>query len=1022
MERLQQHTERHMKLLALTKIINWLDRNFLGLGISFLLFFIPLYPKLPLFGVNHTWVYVRLEDFAILLLGLCWLFLLILKKISVKTPLTIPIFLYWAIGAVSLLFTLYVTAPHLANFFPNVAIFHYLRRIEYMTVFLIAFSSVRDVKQIRYFLIALLLGLVGVIIYGFGQKYLGFPAFLTMNEEFAKGTPLRLGPSARISSTFGGQYDLAAYLVILITVCSSFIIGLKERLIKIAFIVLTIFSLMLLLFTASRVSFAVCLLTIAIVLVLHKKSAFIPLLVVTGIFLMLIVSGTSERFAKTLRVQNIIIDALTGKPIATAQNIQTDPDKNDQANENLPEGTYFLALPISKTNQPIATTTALVKQSLPSGLKTPDGKGYILTKINGSFLIQKALVYDISFTTRLQGGWPRALQAFGRNSVLGTGYSSISLATDNDYLRALGETGILGFVSFFGIFCVFFLFIKKSINSVTDQNIRTFVIGVTGALVGLLVNALMIDVFEASKVAYIIWMLLGISIALLLKYTKKQFSLIREIQNLIPSKWFALLFFSVIGFTVFLSSLSNYFVGDDFTWLRWAATTSVEGILKYFTDAAGFFYRPIEKLFFLTNYFVFWLNPVGYHFLGLIIHIATTWMVYLLTLKLTNTKLIALISGLFFLLLPMHHESIFWSSSSGGLFAGLFFLISVYFYIVNIQTNNKVNLFLSLTSFTLALLSHEVAVTLPLVILFLNIFYGRIIDLKRKRTQREILLFWLILGFYFLIRWYSKALTPSGDYSYNILHLPFNFIGNYLGYWGIMIFSERAIPVYDLIRRILSQDLKVALILLTFAVGIVLVLISLMKGKVINLLTNLNTKILFFSVIFSFITLLPYLGLGNLAERYGYIASFSFSLILATLLYEFYNKIKLKHERLSLLILTSVVTVISIFYAVEINRINGDWKNAGEIVKMTLSLVKQKHPNFSSPSEIYFVNIPIRLNRAWVFPVGLKDGIWFYYRDNPNFQINVTGIGSLEEATRLKGQNPNAYIFIFKDNKPEEVN
>ena len=738
-----------MKLSALIKIITWLDKNFLGLGISFLLFFIPLYPKLPLFGVNHTWVYVRLEDFAILLLGFCWLFLLIIKKISIKTPLTIPIFLYWAVGGISLLFTLYVTAPHLANFFPNVAIFHYLRRIEYMTVFLIAFSSVRDVKQVRYFLIALLLGLIGVIIYGFGQKYLGFPAYLTMNEEFAKGTPLYLGPGARISSTFGGQYDLAAYLMILITICSSFIIGVKEKLIKIAFTVLTMFSLILLLFTASRVSFIVCLLTVAIVLVLHKKRAFIPLLFVAGIFLMLIVSGTSQRFAKTLRVQNIIIDALTGKPIATAQNIQTDSDKNDQANENLPEGTYFLALPISKNNQPIATTAAMVKQSLPSGSKTPDGKSYILTKINGSFLIQKALVYDISFTTRLQGGWPRALQAFGKNPVLGTGYSSISLATDNDYLRALGETGILGLISFFGIFCVFFLFIKESINSVTDQNIRTFIIGVTGALVGLLVNALMIDVFEASKVAYIIWMLLGISIALLLKYnSNREFSIIKEVQNIIPSKWFTLLFFSVVGFTVFLSSFSNYFVGDDFTWLRWAATTPVEGISKYFTDATGFFYRPIEKLFFLTNYLVFWLNPAGYHFLGLIVHIVTTWIVYLLTLKLTNTKLIALISSLFFLLLPMHHESIFWSSSSGGLFAGLFFLMSVYFYIAHIQTNKKLSLFLSLTSFILALLSHETAVTLPLVILFLNIFYGRLIDLKKRIFPREILLFWLILDYF----------------------------------------------------------------------------------------------------------------------------------------------------------------------------------------------------------------------------------------------------------------------------------
>ena len=44
--------------------------------------------------------------------------------------------------------------------------------------------------------------------------------------------------------------------------------------------------------------------------------------------------------------------------------------------------------------------------------------------------------------------WPRAIRALKKNPLLGTGYSSITLATDNDYLRLLGETGVLGFLAF----------------------------------------------------------------------------------------------------------------------------------------------------------------------------------------------------------------------------------------------------------------------------------------------------------------------------------------------------------------------------------------------------------------------------------------------------------------------------------------------------------------------------------------------------------------------------------------------
>src|SRR5205814_2283829 len=48
-------------------------------------------------------------------------------------------------------------------------------------------------------------------------------------------------------------------------------------------------------------------------------------------------------------------------------------------------------------------------------------------------------VEDRSTSIRLNVEWPRAVRALTKNPLLGTGYSSITLATDNDYLRALGE-------------------------------------------------------------------------------------------------------------------------------------------------------------------------------------------------------------------------------------------------------------------------------------------------------------------------------------------------------------------------------------------------------------------------------------------------------------------------------------------------------------------------------------------------------------------------------------------------------
>lgn len=120
---------------------------------------------------------------------------------------------------------------------------------------------------------------------------------------------------------------------------------------------------------------------------------------------------------------------------------------------------------------------------------------------------------DRSTSIRLKVEWPRAFRAFYKNPIVGTGYSSITLATDNDYLRALGETGLLGLSAFILIFvCLYQIFRKYNFDiskstSVFDSVIVACFIGST---VGILITALFIDIFEASKFATIYWLFAGL--------------------------------------------------------------------------------------------------------------------------------------------------------------------------------------------------------------------------------------------------------------------------------------------------------------------------------------------------------------------------------------------------------------------------------------------------------------------------------------------------------------------------------
>src|SRR5581483_531308 len=112
----------------MNKLLKLFDTYFLKLWVSFLVVFIPLYPKLPSVHINNTWVYIRLEDFFIALAILIWLFELVRKKILLPKVISIPFTLYFISAFVSLVLSIIFVGPHLAEFFPHVALLSYIRR------------------------------------------------------------------------------------------------------------------------------------------------------------------------------------------------------------------------------------------------------------------------------------------------------------------------------------------------------------------------------------------------------------------------------------------------------------------------------------------------------------------------------------------------------------------------------------------------------------------------------------------------------------------------------------------------------------------------------------------------------------------------------------------------------------------------------------------------------------------------------------------------------------------------------
>jgi hypothetical protein len=505
----------------MSKLLKWLDDHILEYFAFALLIALPLYPKIPLADLIPGYIVrLRLDDVLVATAFGIWVIWLLRKKVTLRgNPLVIPIAIYLVIGFVSSLSAIFITKTvpqdplHISKLF-----LHFFRRIEYISVFFIFFSSIKSLEQIKKYVYLSAIVLMVVSLYGFGQKYLYWPAYSTMNREFSKGIRLYLTEHARVLSTFGGHYDLAAYLMIVLTLFIPLVSFVKKWYAKALFLSVSIAGFWLMILTVSRTSFVAYLVSITAVfgLLMFRKGIIWAVLhwfivISLSLAIMLSFGELSDRFAHILKLDNLKMATFFKKPFKEAP-------KGD--------GIAYLDVVSPKSDTPPTTEKPTGVQTARPADVTEDipEDGYGATAAaRPRVYSQTAVQYDLSTGIRLDYTWPQAIKGFSKNPLLGSGYSTLTKrniedfteaeSTDNDFLRALGETGLLGFFAFFGTIAFIIYYSLRNFNSIEDNFYAAIVAGLIAGIIGLLVNALYIDVFEASKVAYTFWIMTAILLA-----------------------------------------------------------------------------------------------------------------------------------------------------------------------------------------------------------------------------------------------------------------------------------------------------------------------------------------------------------------------------------------------------------------------------------------------------------------------------------------------------------------------------
>ena len=202
-------------------------------------------------------------------------------------------------------------------------------------------------------------------------------------------------------------------------------------------------------------------------------------------------------------------------------------------------------------------------------------------------------------------------------------------------------------------------------------------------------------------------------------------------------------FIALITALAFLPALRNEFVNwDDYetlvnntnyrglawTQLRWMFTTFYLG-----------HFQPLSWVSFALDYLVWGTNPLGYHLTNVILHAANAAVFFFLArlllslavggsdnVRQAGLTLGAGVAALLFSLHPLRVESVAWATERRDVLSGFFYLLALYHYLTA-QTSAKAQgarrrLAVSLLLYALSLLSKATAMTLPAVLLLLDIY------------------------------------------------------------------------------------------------------------------------------------------------------------------------------------------------------------------------------------------------------------------------------------------------------------
>lgn len=273
---------------------------------------------------------------------------------------------------------------------------------------------------------------------------------------------------------------------------------------------------------------------------------------------------------------------------------------------------------------------------------------------------------------------------------------------------------------------------------------------------------------------------------------------------------------SIVGIVVFFNGLFNYFVRDDGSQIvNNTLLSSISNIGTFFTGSTfynglqqnltGVYYKPILDVYFSIIITLFGPNYFAFHLFQLIIHIANSFIVYLLLKKFIK-KPLALVLSLIFLVHPINSETVFYISNSQDILFFFFGSLALLIY-----SKYDFNPILIAPLLLLSILSKETGILFIFMVLVYVFIYSR------KKFYNTLFITTFLTCFYLLLRFSAIGLNVNASVApidkltlfQRILNMPaiflfyiktfifpINLSSSYIWYYTSPSFSTFYLPLF----------------------------------------------------------------------------------------------------------------------------------------------------------------------------------------------------------------------------------